>query len=171
MMTKFSNTQIAKSNSDDLNKSMIAFAANELIPLMAAFWPKSSASMIANVSGNSVAYGMMLSGFTPSQIRLAVKFIYENEPNRDFPPEPMDLKKACINATVEKPERDKQVFTASIAAIEMQIFVAVVSGKIKMSDIDRAIEWKKSKIIAAGGVVMDGSGFEPLRKLIVKQGF
>ena len=48
---------------------MAAFIAEELLPLMAGSWPASANQLDAKCPGVALAWGGVLRGFTPAQIR------------------------------------------------------------------------------------------------------
>lgn len=110
------------------------FISTELLPMMISLWPKSANQINSNLPGNGIAYGMMLKGVLPRQIRDAVVALAEREPAREYAPEPQLLKRLCLTATTDqackatKPE-------ASIRAIELQAQVAALNGEISDSEI------------------------------------
>jgi len=127
------STAIQARNDHPVSDAAALFISNELLPMMTGFWPKSANQINSNLTGNGIAYGLMLKGFSARQIREVVIALAEREPSRDFAPEPQLLKRLCMQAL------NKQEGTSmpeiSIRALELQAQVKALRGEIADSDV------------------------------------
>lgn len=142
------------------------FVSNELLPMMIGFWPKSANQINGNLTGNAIAYGMMLKGISPKQIRNAVVALADREPSREYAPEPQLLKRLCMETM--QPQTQMTGFIASITALEMQVYVMCVNGQIPRTKIDAeaALTDLIDGVYAKGGTVDGRPGWQPLKTIV-----
>lgn len=74
---------------------MAAFMAEELLPVMAGSWPASANYLDANARGVVLAWGGVLRGFTPAQIREVVLDMAADV-ERQFAPRPAEVRAAIL---------------------------------------------------------------------------
>ena len=74
-----------------LSVNMSVFLADELLPLMAGSWPASANQLDANARGVALAWGGVLRGFTPAQIREVVQDMAADV-ERQFAPRPAEVR-------------------------------------------------------------------------------
>ncbi|WP_372588073.1 hypothetical protein [Aeromonas veronii] len=109
-----------------MSARMAAFIAEELLPLMAGSWPASANQLDANARGVALAWGGVLRGFTPAQIREAVMCM-ATEAERQFAPRPAEVlaeifrRQAATAAPAKAPR-----LVISIRACEMEATVIVL---------------------------------------------
>jgi len=63
------------------------FLANELFPMMIAYWPASANQLDSNASATAQAWALMIKGFPVGQVREAVLQLAEDA-DRQFAPRP-----------------------------------------------------------------------------------
>lgn len=145
---------------------MSVFIADELIPLMAGYWPKSSNQLNSNLRGNAMAYGVMLKGFSANAIREAITDLADKNPDRDFAPPPQELKKLCL--VDAQPASQVAKFIASMSSLEMQICTKCLSGQIEKTQqaVDAELNAMIESVYAKGGEVVGSRGFAPLKSII-----
>ena len=71
------------------------FLANELFPMMTAFWPASANLLDSNASNTAQAWALMLRGFPVGLVREAVVVLAEDA-SRQFAPRPAEVKAAIL---------------------------------------------------------------------------
>lgn len=152
VMNHFSKNELTATERQ-ITDRIAVFIADELIPLMAGYWPKSANQLSSNIRGNAMAYGGMLRGFTAREIIAAVNELAEKEPDRDFAPPAQELKKLCSINRPTEPQKSK--FIASMSSIEMKVCAKCISGSIEKSKqaIEREIMAIIDGIKKSGGEV------------------
>ena len=152
--------------SNQVSDRMAVFIADELIPLMAGFWHKSANQLNSNLRGNALAFGAMLKGLSANEIRDAILFLADKEPDREFAPLPQDLKKICLSR--REPAVEKKTFIASMSSLEMQVCTKCLSGQIEKTQqaVDAELSAMIEAVYAKGGIVSGDRGFAPLKSLI-----
>lgn len=100
---------------------MAAFMAEELLPMMAGSWPASANYLDANARGVVLAWGGVLRGFTPAQIRAGVLDMAADV-ERQFAPRPAEVRPEILQRL--PPEPRELLF--SIGACEMEATVIVL---------------------------------------------
>lgn len=100
---------------------MAAFMAEELLPMMAGSWPASANYLDANARGVVLAWGGVLRGFTPAQIREVVLDMAADV-ERQFAPRPAEVRAEILRRLPPEP-RQLQI---SITACEMEAIVIVL---------------------------------------------
>ncbi|MFM5739361.1 hypothetical protein ACET6T_11590 [Aeromonas veronii] len=100
---------------------MAAFMAEELLPLMAGSWPASANYLDANARGVVLAWGGVLRGFTPAQIREVVLDMAANI-DRQFAPRPAEVRAEILRRLPPEP----RPLLFSIGACEMEATVVVL---------------------------------------------
>ncbi|MGL5219607.1 MAG: hypothetical protein ACRC8G_09035 [Plesiomonas shigelloides] len=113
-----------KQGSQQVSDRMAAFMAEELLPLMAGSWPASANQLDANARGVALAWGSVLSGLTPAQIREVVQDMASDE-DRQFAPRPAEVRAEILR---RMPAREQVAPTGqviSIRACEMMSEVKV----------------------------------------------
>jgi len=128
---------------------MSAFLADELLPLMAGLWPASANQMDGNAKGAAMAFGQLLQGFAPIQIREAVMVLAADD-ERQFAPRPAELRKACQDLARPDAGTAKVVPTVSIRALQMQAEARVAVGELSASALDGYVDQLVAQVICAG---------------------
>lgn len=100
---------------------MAAFMAEELLPMMAGSWPASTNHLDANARGVVLAWGGVLRGFTPAQIREVVLDMAADV-DRQFAPRPAEVRAEIQRRLPPEPHQ----LQFSIAACEMEATVVVL---------------------------------------------
>lgn len=100
---------------------MAAFMAEELLPMMAGSWPASANYLDANARGVVLAWGGVLRGFTPAQIREVVLDMAADI-ERQFAPRPAEVRAEILRRLPPEPCR----LLFSIGACEMEATVIVL---------------------------------------------
>lgn len=109
-----------------MSARMAAFIAEELLPLMAGSWPASANQLDANARGVALAWGGVLRGFTPAQIREVVQDMAADV-ERQFAPRPAEVRAEILRrqpATVASTRAPR--LEISIRACEMEATVIVL---------------------------------------------
>lgn len=125
-----------------ISEPMTVFLAEELLPMMAGFWPASAVQLTNNAKGNALAYGVMLKGYTAKQIKDAVVKLAEDS-SRQFSPRPVELRAACVemNKVVEPVKA-----YISIRMLEMQVDAMIANGNITPAERDAMLVKIKNSI-------------------------
>lgn len=127
---------------------MSAFLAEELLPLMAGLWPAGANQLDGNAGGAALAFGLLLQGLTPAQIRAAVMSLAV-DPARKFPPTPAELRAMCmagqpsVSEAVERP-------VASLSSLRMIATVKQLRGEIGEQELDSYVAGLVSRYLAEG---------------------
>ena len=100
---------------------MAAFMAEELLPMMAGSWPASANQLDANARGVALAWGGVLRGFTPAQIREVVLDMAADV-ERQFAPRPAEVRAEILRRLPPEPRQ----LLFSIGACEMEATVVVL---------------------------------------------
>ncbi|PBO08808.1 hypothetical protein CI710_14200 [Aeromonas salmonicida] len=108
-----------------MSARMAAFMAEELLPLMAGSWPASANQLDANAHGVALAWGGVLSGFTPSQIRDVVQDM-ATEVERQFAPRPAEVRAEILRRLPAAAPVASSRLAISIRACEMEATVTVL---------------------------------------------
>ena len=146
------NTAVQQRNESPVGPQMATFIADELLPMLVAFWPKSANQINGNLAGNGLAYGMKLKGFSPRQIRNAVNDLDDREPDREFAPKPQELRQLCVAAA--NPDAGKEFIPeASIRALEMRAQVMALNGEISDGEIAEKVNALRSGYESKGFAV------------------
>jgi hypothetical protein len=103
---------------------MAAFMAEELLPMMAGSWPASANQLDANARGVALAWGGVLRGFTPAQIREVVLDMAADV-DRQFAPRPAEVR-AEIQRRLPPVRTKSRQLEFSIAACQMEATVTVL---------------------------------------------
>ncbi|MNG11268.1 hypothetical protein D3C84_947970 [compost metagenome] len=103
---------------------MAAFMANELLPLMAGSWPASANQLDANARGVALAWGGVLRGYTPAQIREVVLDMAADV-DRQFAPRPAEVRAEILRRLPPVRTKPRQL-EFSIAACQMEATVTVL---------------------------------------------
>ena len=128
---------MTRSDAQAVTDRMASFLADELFPLMAGLWPASANQLDGNARGAAMAFGQLLKGFTPSQIREAVLAL-ANEADRQFAPRPVDVRRVCVELGGAAGEA--VVPCVSIRALELQAEVLVLHGQIARAELPHYVE-------------------------------
>ncbi len=161
MKTRFSevmpmNTGVQQRYDNPVSDPMALFVAKELLPMMSGFWHKSAAQLNNNLTGNGLAYGMMLKGISVGLIRNVV--LTQAESNREFAPTPQELKQLCLSVLDKATPEVSSRREASIRALEMQAQAKALVGEISDAEVvgfTRALKIKYEK----DGFVVTGRGY------------
>lgn len=131
------------------------FISNELLPMLASFFPKSAAQINNNLSGHAITYGMMLKGFPAGVVRTAVCQLAEHDPD-GFAPIPQKLKSLCEAAMGN--DAPEPVKTVSIRALEMRAEHKALIGEIGDKEIAAYVQ-KLARNLEGQGFVITGRVF------------
>ncbi|WP_338882198.1 hypothetical protein [Aeromonas hydrophila] len=104
---------------------MAAFMAEELLPLMAGLWPASANYLDANARGVVLAWGGVLRGFTPAQIREVVLDMAADV-ERQYAPRPAEVWAEILRRLPPTERTKSHQLQVSIAACEMEATVIVL---------------------------------------------
>lgn len=140
-----------------VSPGMSMFLADELLPMMAGFWPASASQLDGNTRGVAMAWGLLLRGFTADQISEAVLKMAEDT-DRQFAPRPAE-----VRAVIQHKEPDVKAEPAapqiSIRACEMcaeaMVFVRDhhVTAEAKRVSLDLLLsELSRQGVIITGRV-------------------
>lgn len=143
------NTAIQVRNENPVSPQLATFIADELLPMLVAFWPKSANQINGNLAGNGLAYGMKLKGFFPRLVRDVVNDLDNREPDREFAPKPQELRQLCIAAANPEPVKEFRP-EVSIRSLEMQAQVMALNGFISDSEVAGEVETLKASYEAKG---------------------
>lgn len=116
---------------------MAAFMAEELLPMMAGSWPASANQLDANARGVVLAWGGVLRGFTPAQIREVVLDMAADV-DRQFAPRPAEVRAEILRRLLPEPRQ----LEFSIGACEMEATVIVLKrdGEVTREAVKIEIE-------------------------------
>lgn len=145
------NTVIQQRQETPVSPQLATFVADELLPMLVAFWPMSASQINGNLTGNGIAYGLKLKGFSPRLVREVVNALDDREPSRQWAPKPQELRQFCMAATNPEPAKEYRP-EASIRSLEMQAQVMALNGEISDSEIAETV----SALIAS----YEAKGFE-----------
>lgn len=126
-MTLPSNVTALPANQDapQISDRMAAFMAEELLPLMAGSWPASANQLDANAHGTALAWGGVLRGFTPAQIREVVQDMAADV-ERQFAPRPAEVRAEIMRRLPAAAPVASPRMAISIRACEMEATVTVL---------------------------------------------
>lgn len=113
-----------------ISEPMAVFLAEELLPMMAGFWPASAVQLTNNAKGNALAYGVMLKGYTAKQIKDAVVKLAEDS-SRQFAPRPIELQNECLRKNIDN---NSAKIAPSRRMLEMQVDAMIYQGVINTND-------------------------------------
>lgn len=134
-----------------MSDRMAAFIAEELLPLMAGSWPASANQLDANARGVALAWGGVLRGFTPAQIREVVQDMAADV-ERQFAPRPAEVRAEILRRqpATATPTRAPRL-EISIRACEMEATVIVLqrygdvtSGAVQV-ELDRILTERRQR--------------------------
>ncbi|MFB2863046.1 hypothetical protein [Aeromonas sp. MdU4] len=108
-----------------VSDSMAAFMAEELLPMMAGSWPASANQLDANARGVALAWGGVLRGFTPAQIREVVLDMAADV-DRQFAPRPAEVRAEILRRLPPAVRTKPRQLVFSIAACRMEATVTVL---------------------------------------------
>ena len=114
----------AKQGAQQVSDRMAAFMAEELLPMMAGSWPASANQLDANARGVAMAWGGVLSGFTPAQIREVVHDMAADA-DRQFSPRPAEVRAEILRRLPAQQQTAPTGQVISIRACEMMAEVTV----------------------------------------------
>lgn len=101
------------------------FLANELFPMMIAFWPASANQLDRNAAGTAKAWALTIKGFPVGLVREAVLQLADDV-DRQFAPRPADVK-ALVSSLMQAAQPTAPTGqTISIRACEMIAEVRVL---------------------------------------------
>ena len=148
----------AKQESLQVSDRMAAFMADELLPLMAGSWPASANQLDANARGVAMAWGAMLSGFTPIQIRDVVMEMAADV-ERQFAPRPAEVRAAILRRLSAEAPTAPSERVISIRACEMRATVTVqrrggsVTSDAVRVELARVVsEMRRRGVTITGGI-------------------
>lgn len=98
------------------------FLANELFPMMTAYWPASANQLDSNASGTAKAWALTIKGFPVGLVREAVLKLADDA-DRQFAPRPAEVKALMANMMQAAQPTEP---TISIRACEMIAEVRVL---------------------------------------------
>jgi hypothetical protein len=107
-----------------LSDRMAAFMAEELLPMIAGSWPASANQLDANARGVALAWGGVLRGYTPAQIREVVLDMAVDV-DRQFAPRPAEVRAEILRRLPPVRTKPRQL-EFSIAACQMEATVTVL---------------------------------------------
>ena len=130
---------------------MSVFLADELLPLMAGSWPASANQLDANARGVALAWGGVLRGFTPAQIREVVQDMAADV-ERQFAPRPAEVRAEILRRqpATAAPARAPRL-EMSIRACEMEATVIVlqrdgdVTSEAVQVELDRILTERRQR--------------------------
>ncbi len=148
-----SNVTTLPANQDvpAMSARMAAFIAEELLPMMAGSWPASANQLDANARGVALAWGGVLRGFTPAQIREVVQDMAADV-ERQFAPRPAEVRAEILRrqpATAAPTRAPRLVI--SIRACEMEATVIVlqrdgdVTSEAVQVELDRILTERRQR--------------------------
>ena len=109
------------------------FLANELFPMMIAFWPASATQLDSNAAGTAKAWALTIKGFPVGLVREAVLQLADDV-DRQFAPRPADVK-ALVSSMMQAAQPTAPTGqTISIRACEMIAEVRVLKRERTASD-------------------------------------
>ncbi|WP_394295903.1 hypothetical protein [Aeromonas salmonicida] len=122
-----SNVTALPANQDapQISDRMAVFMAEELLPLMAGSWPASANQLDANARGVALAWGGVLRGFTPAQIREVVQDMAADA-DRQFAPRPAEVRSEILRRLPAAAPVESTRLAISIRACEMEATVTVL---------------------------------------------
>jgi len=122
-----SNVTALPANQDapQISDRMAAFMAEELLPLMAGSWPASANQLDANARGVALAWGGVLRGFTPAQIREVAQDMAADV-ERQFAPRPAEVRAEILRRLPAAAPVASSKLAISIRACEMVATVTVL---------------------------------------------
>ncbi|WP_447838247.1 hypothetical protein [Aeromonas salmonicida] len=115
----------ATQDAPQISDRMAAFMAEELLPLMAGSWPASANQLDANARGVALAWGGVLRGFTPAQIREVVQDMAADA-DRQFAPRPAEVRSEILRRLPAAAPVESTRLAISIRACEMEATVTVL---------------------------------------------
>ncbi|MDX7778327.1 hypothetical protein SJR98_09560 [Aeromonas hydrophila] len=101
------------------------FLANELFPMMLAFWPASANQLDSNAAGTAKAWALTIKGFPVGLVREAVLQLAD-EVDRQFAPRPAEVKALMASMMQAAQPTAPTGQTISIRACEMIAEVRVL---------------------------------------------
>ena len=138
---------VARVDAQAVTDRMASFLADELFPLMAGLWPASANQLDGNARGAAMAFGQLLKGFTPAQIREAV-MVLASEADRQFAPRPVDVRRVCVELAAGTGAAI--VPCVSIRALEMQAEVMVLRGQLVRDELPRYVDGQIARVQGLG---------------------
>ena len=101
------------------------FLANELFPMMIAFWPASANQLDSNAAGTAAAWALTIKGFPVGLVREAVLQLADDV-DRQFAPRPAEVKALMASMMQATQPTEPTGQTISIRACEMIAEVRVL---------------------------------------------
>ncbi|MGU5659629.1 hypothetical protein [Aeromonas veronii] len=101
------------------------FLANELFPMMIAYWPASANQLDSNATGTAKAWALTIKGFPVGLVREAVLKLADDA-DRQFAPRPAEVKALMANMMQAAQPTEPTGQTISIRACEMIAEVRVL---------------------------------------------
>lgn len=101
------------------------FLANELFPMMIAYWPASANQLDSNAAGTAKAWALTIKGFPVGLVRDAVLQLADNV-DRQFAPRPAEVKALVVSMMQAAQPVPPTGQTISIRACEMIAEVSVL---------------------------------------------
>ncbi|WP_249217691.1 hypothetical protein [Aeromonas salmonicida] len=147
-----SNVTALPANQDapQISDRMAAFMAEELLPLMAGSWPASANQLDANARGVALAWGGVLRGFTPAQIREVVQDMAADA-DRQFAPRPAEVRSEILRRLSAAAPVESTRLAISIRACEMAATVIVlqrdgdVTSDAVQAELDRILTDRRQR--------------------------
>lgn len=136
------------------------FLANELFPMMLAFWPASANQLDSNAAGTAKAWALTIKGFPVGLVREAVLQLAD-EVDRQFAPRPAEVKALMASMMQAAQPTTPTGRTISIRACEMEATVRVYLqvGKVDALVTDDAVAAELQSILSdkrRAGVTVTG---------------
>lgn len=128
-------------NEELVSVGMSTFLAEQLLPLMAGNWPASANQLDANARGVAMAWGSMLKGFTPKQIRDVVMELAEDV-DRPFAPRPAEVRAVILKRTTKPIQMAFSGPSISMRACEMEAVVRVYVREQSVTVEEVSVELK-----------------------------
>ncbi|MFR9719657.1 hypothetical protein ACL00X_09895 [Aeromonas diversa] len=134
-----------------MSARLAAFIAEELLPLMAGSWPARANQLDSNARGVAMAWGGVLRGFTPAQIREVVQDMAADV-ERLFSPRPAEVRAEILRRlpATAAPTRAPRL-EISIRACEMEATVIVlqrdgdVTDDAVQAELDRIVTDRRQR--------------------------
>lgn len=121
---------------------MSVFLAEELLPLIAGSWPASANQLDANARGVALAWGGVLRGFTPAQIREVVLDMAADV-ERQFAPRPAEVRAEILRRLPPAVRTKPRQLVFSIAACRMEATVTVLQREGEVTSDAVKIEMER----------------------------
>jgi hypothetical protein len=128
------------------------FLANELFPMMTAFWPASANQLDSNASNTAQAWALMLRGFPVGKVREAVLQLAEDV-DRQFAPRPAEVKEVLL--TMMKGGEKVAACSISVRACEViaEARIFMRCGVVKKDELSQEVALVVDEMCQSGAVI------------------